>query len=658
MKIRVRDFVLLAVTFVALVLMEAFQRAFTLGFEDNRYIIAETVIIVAVCASAASLLFLIKTAAPGRAGKVLYSAAMGIIILLFLSQIVYYGIFSTYFTFYSMVNGAQVTEFMGTIFDAIWHVKFQMLTILIIGVAAAVIGLKADHRDYSREGGRRAKKFTLVISALTCFLFLGVSLMTGSVRDDDPQSPYQALHGVGEIQSSVRCTGLMGAMGVDLWKLATGFEPVLEDISAEEEIEPQPDDNVIDSLYFEALAEEEEDETIETMHRYFGSLEPTEKNDKTGIFEGKNLIFITAESFTDFAVSEKYTPTLYKLLTEGYNFTNFYNPIWGVSTLDGEYVNLQSLVPKPGVWSMKESAENYLPFTLGNQFSSLGYETKAYHDHSVYYYDRDSSHPNLGYEFKGQGRDYSFEKTWPESDIEMIDETTQDFLTPDEKGEIKPFHVYYLTVSGHMNYNFYGNDMAKKNRELEEDMDMPDACKAYMAGEIELDRALELLLRRLEEAGELEDTVIALAGDHYPYGLEQSAIDEFKGHEADQEYEIYESAFLLWTPGMEPETVDKLCSNMDILPTLSNMFGLEYDSRLFMGKDIFSSSEGFVLFKDKNWISEKGKRSELIGKDDEYVAEMDKKAAMMFNYSALILDKDYYACLDLEENAAQEKPAA
>ena len=173
-----------------------------------------------------------------------------------------------------MVNGAQVTEFMGTIFDAIWHVKFQMLTILIIGVAAAVIGLKADHRDYSREGGRRAKKFTLVISALTCFLFLGVSLMTGSVRDDDPQSPYQALHGVGEIQSSVRCTGLMGAMGVDLWKLATGFEPVLEDISAEEEIEPQPDDNVIDSLYFEALAEEEEDETIETMHRYFGSLEP------------------------------------------------------------------------------------------------------------------------------------------------------------------------------------------------------------------------------------------------------------------------------------------------------------------------------------------------------------------------------------------------
>ena len=653
MKIRGRDFALLAVTFIGLVLMEGLLRGFTIGFEDNRYIAAEIVIVVSVCGFAASILFFIKTMASGKTGKILYSVAMAIITVLFLSQIVYFGIFSTYFTFYSMFNGGQVTEFMDTIFDAIWDVKFQMLAILIAGTASAVLALKAKDRDYKEEGGRRAKKFTLLIAALTCILFLGIGLMTGSVRDEDPQSPYQALHGVGEIQASARCTGMLGAMGLDLWKLATGFEPVIEEVPAEKEIEPEPGDNVIEALDFGALAAEEQDEMIRNMHSYFGSVEPTEKNDKTGIFEGKNLIFITAESFTDFAVSEKYTPTLYKLLSEGYNFANFYNPIWGVSTLDGEYVNLQSLVPKPGVWSMKESAKNYLPFTLGNRFSGMGYECKAYHNHSVYYYNRDLSHPNLGYDFKGQGREYSFDKIWPESDVEMIDKTTPDFLTPDESGEIKPFHVYYLTVSGHMNYNFYGNSIAAKNRKLVEDMDMSDSCKAYMAGEIELDRAVELLISRLEEAGELENTVIALAGDHYPYALEPSEIDEFKGHKTDQEYEIYESAFLLWTPGMESESVDKLCSNMDILPTLSNLFGLEYDSRLFMGKDIFSTSEGFGLFKDKNWISPKGKRSELVGKDDEYVAAMDKKAAMMFNYSALILDKDYYSHIGL----GSKKPA-
>jgi len=108
---------------------------------------------------------------------------------------------------------------------------------------------------------------------------------------------------------------------------------------------------------------------------------------------------------------------------------------------------------------------------------------------------------------------------------------------------------------------------------------------------------------------------------------------------------MYQSTFLLWTPGMEPETVDKLCGNMDILPTLSNMFGLEYDSRLFMGKDIFSDSEGFVVFKDKNWISEKGTREELLETDPEYVEKIDSKVADMFNFSALVLDEDYYSYL-------------
>lgn len=645
---RERGFSVWVLTFVALAAMEALFRAFTVGFGETGYLALDILISLLVCASLASLLYFLRCL-PRLCGPALYTVFMILLIILFLAQVVYYRIFATFFTFYSLLHGAQVTEFMGTIWDAIWSVKLQMLALLAVGAAAIALAWRRGRRP------RSPRSLRLVVAGLLCLLFLGLSLLIGSVEDDDPNSPYQALYGVGEIKPSVRCAGLMGAMGIDVWKFMTGFEPDIEEIPEEVvEIEPQPDDNVIRGLDFEDLAAAEEDETLRNMDLYFGSLEPTAQNEQTGIFKGKNLIFITAESFTDFAIDPKYTPTLYKLLTEGYNFTNFYNPIWGVSTLDGEYVNLQSLVPKPGVWSMKESAENWLPFTLGNQLSKLGYEAKAYHNHSVYYYDRVSSHPNLGYDFKGQGREYNFENIWPESDLEMIDETTADFLTADEDGEIEPFHVYYLTVSGHLNYNFYGNMIAYRNRELVQDMDMSDACKAYMAGEIELDRALELLLARLDEAGVLENTVIALAGDHYPYGLTSEEISEFRGHEVDEEYELYKSAFLLWTPGMEPQTVDKLCSTMDILPTLSNMFALTYDSRLLMGRDIFSEAEGFVVFKDKNWISERGTRSRLLAAEDgkgagansesneSYVEEMDRRAARMFNFSALILDRDYY----------------
>lgn len=632
MKVKARDFILFAELFAGLVLMEVIFRGATIGFKDSGYLFSETSIIMLMSLAGASLIFFFRAVLPEKPGKIIYICLIAATTVLFLSQTVYYTIFDTYYTLYSFMNGAQVVEFMDVIFGAIWDCIIPFIMITAVGIAVGAEGLK-----------RTAGKPAAFIAAVLCVLCVFASIMISSVKDSDPASPYQALYGTGEIQNSVRSSGLLGAMGIDTWKLAVEFEPSVD--VDDPYVSTEPKDNIIEELDFKELAEKETDDTIKVMHEYFGSVEPTEKNDKTGIFKGKNLIFITAESFSDMAIDPEYTPTLYKLKTEGYNFTNFYNPIWGVSTLDGEYVNLLSLVPKPGVWSMKESSENYLPFSLGHQFSDLGYSTKAYHNHSVYYYHRNLSHPNLGYDFKGQDKGYQFTDTWPESDLEMMQQTAEDFLTPDENGEIQPFHVYYLTVSGHLRYSFYTNDMAKKNKEAVKDMDMSDGCRAYMACNIELDKAVECLMEELDEAGELENTVIAIAGDHYPYGLSADEISEFRGHDIETEYEIYQSTMLLWTADMEPETVDKLCCNMDILPTLSNMFGLEYDSRLLTGKDIFSDSEGFVLFKDKNWISEDGTREELKEKDPEKAGAIDDRVADMFNFSSLVLDEDYYSYL-------------
>ena len=642
MKVKARNLRLLAATFGALFLMETAFRGFTLGYAKDNYFVLEACIITLISLAGAALMFFLRTAFRQRTGKIIYNALMAVTMVIFAAQIVYYYIFETFFTFYSMLNGAQVVEFQEVIWDAIFHEIIPIIVMFALGGTAIFFSTHCDDEKISSgvNKERTSKVVLLIISAVIFFSSAAGTFAICFVDDENPSSPHQNLWSIGEIQGSVKCSGLMGAMTIDLYRLIFGFEPQLPDTETVAEV--SADDNVIGTLDFGAMAEGEKDKTVKAMHEYFGSVEPTEKNSKTGIFKGKNLIFITAESFTDFAVDPVYTPTLYKLQTEGYTFTNFYNPIWGVSTLDGEYVNLQGLVPKPGVWSMKESSKNSLPFTLGNQLRKEGYQTKAYHNHSIYYYDRNISHPNLGYDFSGQDGGYHFKNTWPESDLEMIDKTTSDFLTADEDGEIQPFHVYYLTVSGHMNYNFYGNDMASKNEEAVKDLDMSEPCRAYMACNIELDRALGLLLARLEEAGELDNTVIAIAGDHYPYGLSEENISEFRGHEIDTEYEMYESTFILWSMGMEPEKVDKVCSNMDILPTLSNMFGLEYDSRLLMGRDIFSDSEGFVVFKDKDWISERGTRGDLIESDREYASLMDEKVRNMFNYSALTLDKDYY----------------
>lgn len=628
------------VTLSAILGFEIILKGTTQGFNVSPHFGMELLLIFLISCSVAVIPYAFGSVIKGKIGKIIYGIIMVIMALCYCAQIVYDSVFGTYFTLYSVVHGTgQVLEFYQVALENIWEEKIYIILIALITILAIVIVCKTKNRLE-----KYPKKKSRIIVITLCFLIITASLLSTylivTVEDLDPESPYQKVFVVGEMKSSVESLGLVGGLFIDTYRVIFGFTPKIEE--EENFIIVEKGDNVVDSLDFEAMSGTESDGILKNMHIYFGSKEVTKKNDKTGIFEGKNLIFITAESFSDFAIDPVYTPTLYKLYNEGFKFEKFYNPVWGVSTLDGEYVNLQGLIPKPGVWSMLESSDNYLPFTLGNQFMELGYNTKAFHNHSIFYYDRDKSHPNLGYEFKGQGREYSFEETWPESDVEMIDETSWEFLTPGEDGKIQPFHIYYLTVSGHLLYDFSGNQMAAKNRELVEEMNLSENCKAYMATQIELDKAVELLIEKLEKAGVLEDTVIAIAGDHYPYGLTTSEISEFKGHEVDEEYEIYESAFILWTPNMKSETVYKVCSNLDILPTLSNLFGLEYDSRLLMGKDIFCDSEGLVVFKDKNWITDSGTRSYLKEHFQEYVCQIDKTVSNMFNYSSLIIDKDYY----------------
>lgn len=394
---------------------------------------------------------------------------------------------------------------------------------------------------------------------------------------------------------------------------------------------------------------EESDSTYLKMNEFFSQREPTTMNEYTGMFEGKNLILITAEAFSGFVIDEDLTPTLYKLSTEGFVFNNFYTPIWYVSTSDGEFVETTGLIPKSGVWSYTKVANNYMPFAFGNQFGALGYQTYAYHNNTYTYYHRDRSYPNMGYIYKGLGNGLDVQKTWPESDVEMIEKSTPDYLN----GE--PFHVYYMTVSGHLAYAYGDNMMATKNKDFVEGLEFSRQVRCYIACQIELDRALETLLAELEAAGELENTVIALGADHYPYGLDHSAYEELAGKDLSTPFSLYENTFILWCGDMEePIVVDKYCSSLDIAPTLANLFGLPYDSRLYIGTDIFAPEPNYVIFDDRSFINDKimydasrNRVTPLVDEviTEEYVEECINYVNDLFWNSAHIIDKDYYGYL-------------
>jgi hypothetical protein len=414
---------------------------------------------------------------------------------------------------------------------------------------------------------------------------------------------------------------------------------------------------------FDTLIENETDENVLTLHKYFKNRTATPKNEYTGMFEGYNLIYITAEGFSQYAINKELTPTLYKMYNSGFKFNNFYTPIWGVSTFDGEYVNCTGLIPKSGVWSLYRAGEqqNNMCFTMGRQFLNSGVpKVYAYHPHTYKYYHRDISHPNMGYEYKGigNGLEDKIKYQWPESDLEMISATADEYITKDSR-----FHAYYMSVSGHLDYAFSLNSMSNKNKKLVENLPYSDTAKAYIACNIELDRAMELLLSKLEAAGVADKTLIVISPDHYPYGLEDKEnedqyhyFSELAGHKIDPNFELYKSVLLMYSPSMKKAVeVDKYCSSLDVLPTISNLLNMEYDSRLLMGKDILSNSAPLVVFSDRSFITERGMYNAVertftdfkgnILEDDEYLSDYKAEVNNMFLASAGILDNDYYGII-------------
>lgn len=492
---------------------------------------------------------------------------------------------------------------------------------------------------------------------------------------------------------SVADQGLSGANTVPVGTVSGNMPPEGEEGAAPEqgaedteeipeeipEQEPEPDTSPyaweIDLAKLAELSQDSKEK--KWLADYIAGLTPTNRNEYTGMFEGYNLIFLTAEGFSTYAIREDLTPTLYKMVNSSFVFNNYYVPLWQTSTSDGEYVNCTGLIPD-GQHSMRASADNYMGYALPGFFAKENVYSRAYHNNTLSYYDRYLSHPNLGYDFKAikLGKGLSEEEwggqlftvehpdAWPASDYEMMVGTVGEYIN-DER-----FHVYYMTVSGHMNYDFSGNRMSSWNKEAVSGLDMSENARAYIACNIELDKALEYLLDQLEQAGKLENTVICLSADHYPYGMTEEQYEELAGKDLSQDMDKFRNSLILWNAGMEePVYVDKVCCSVDILPTLLNLFGFDFDSRMYAGRDIFSDQEGLVIFNDRSFVSDtvaysrKQKtttwKDELSEEEQEaYMSAAKQDVKDRYQFSAYILRNDYYNLIQQCLTGAEVSPEA
>ena len=428
--------------------------------------------------------------------------------------------------------------------------------------------------------------------------------------------------------------------------------------------------NALD-IDFSALKENASSSDSEWLSEYFDSLTPTRQNEYTGMFEGYNVIFITAEGFSGYMIDPELTPTLYRLSHEGFVFNNFYSTLHFTSTSGGEFQNITGLYPKAGFpVSMTETGEQgtYLPFTLANQLNGEGYTSVGYHFNQNMY-GRELSHPNLGYDWRqftecehpldAEVNEYG-NALWPQSDDYMIEQTFNEYK------DLQPFHIYYLTISGHLPYGFSDSQMSARNRELVEDLPYSEKTKAYIAANLELEKGLTRLVEYLEDAGIADKTVIAMAPDHIPYSdldvLEELAGKSFNADSLENldeetiDTDVYRNTWILWSGSMkEPVEIDKPCSQVDILPTLSNLLGLDYDSRMMAGTDVLSTADPIVIFFSNSWLTERGMYNRytetFVPADGEnmseeemnvYVENIKYIVSSRLKLGQLIIENDYY----------------
>ena len=491
---------------------------------------------------------------------------------------------------------------------------------------------------------------------------LGLGAAFGLTRDAG------CFQGAYVFDSTVRAYGLHTGLVLELRSGAgSSQEPeFIPQVTQPEETQPQASEQpekteypqqVISGLDFGELAEAESNRHISAIHSYVDSLTPARQNEYTGLFAGKNLILITAEALCKEAIDPELTPTLYRLATQGIQFTDYYQPAWGASTISGEFSNVVGLVPVNGGACMKEVTQQNFFLTMGHQLQKQGYWSAAYHNNSLDFYERNKTHTYLGYDrfLALYGGLEQVQPVWPESDWEMMVETVPQYLNQEH------FSVYYMTVSGHSIYTLNGNAMAKKNYDKVADLPYSEPVKCYLAANLELEAALTYLVEQLEEAGIADDTVIAISPDHYPYGLEKSSTWQNDGNRLAELYGVEDynhivrdhSALIIWSGCLEGQniTVDTPVFSLDLLPTLLNLFGMEYDSRLLVGRDVFSEEMPLVFWPDYSWKTERGMYDAQSGKytpldgqpeDPDYLEYIRSLVINKTNYCRYVADRNYF----------------
>ena len=409
-------------------------------------------------------------------------------------------------------------------------------------------------------------------------------------------------------------------------------------------------------ITFFQTEEEETSEDYEFLMEAF-SVNNNEVNKYTGIFKNKNLIFVQLEGIDDWLLTEKDMPTLYGMLNNSFVFQNHYSYYnGGGSTFNSEFaVNTGFITPLSYTQNAYSFNKNSFPYSMANMFKNQDYVVNAFHMNSGEYYSRQTNYTNWGYD-KYYGlldiNDYK-DKSYT-LDRELINDVTfQEKMFPKDS----KFVDYIITYSNHLPFtNTKG--VCKLLYDMEMDLDdtvnmgeessstfvqlTEEECIRKQAHET--DYMMELLLKKLTELNLIDDTVIVVFTDHYLYTVEDKTIlDKYKNTSNNL---INKTPFFIWQNNMKRTNIKEVTSQLNILPTTLNLFGINYNPNYYIGSDALSSNyKGIVFFSDYSWYdgniyvdngviaNNKSSSQEYLDEKNYYIHYLTKKNDLALKYN-------------------------
>ncbi|MBR1413439.1 MAG: sulfatase-like hydrolase/transferase [Bacilli bacterium] len=412
----------------------------------------------------------------------------------------------------------------------------------------------------------------------------------------------------------------------------------------------------IDDTVWQEVIDNENNQFYKNLNNYFINQDITDKNDYTGMFKDKNLIVIMMESVNDIFINKDYYPNFYKLYSKGWHWENNFSPRNSCSTGNNELSGMVSLYSIYNTCTANKYKNNKYFESMFNLFNNEGYTTTSMHNYTEAYYYRRTIHTNMGsgkyYGVQDLGIPYKNEyKNWS-SDEDFFNKVIE-ILNGYDKDE--KFMTWLTTVSSHQPY---GVDSIQGDMYLDlfKDTDYPKDLQRYMSKLKILDNAIGVLLDGLEAQGRLDDTVIVLYGDHYPYGIKKDVINEVLDYDTNIDNDSERVPFVIYNSKMKKQTFEEYTSYINILPTIANLFDLNYDPRYYVGTDLLSGDyESLVVFADGSWKNEVAYYDSSSGDvkfytDKTYTTEeiMDitTRVSLKVQMSNLAISTNYFEHLD------------